>query len=667
MGLGRLLKLGTALIGATTLFAYLYSTSPEPPRRNQLHDVQNELASNAMILSQEDLKDIRSFSDNSIYFSHAHPEIKEGTIIVSDISSEVKDGMLKKVIGTSSDGKEAYIQNATLEDVLKNASVELDVAPPSGPYTITIFGQTLQRNHQHGSLNVGESANFVIDLDGNEYTRADKINVSTSWKLHSDFKLSCEIENHELKELAFRNLSEAGYKIDVSCLESLNDFEYNGTIAEYDFPSYVVWISLGASPPLPVVIKPKLDVGFKLKGHVSPVKAFVQQDANLNVGLVYRNPSGWSIEKKFTNTFNYKLPNVPEVSGVVGGVTNRLSLLLYGIAGPYGSLGGNLGIDASIKKGKITSGLEAHLGINSKVFKEKFENMQKEIFRTEKIIYEWGEEKKEAKRNDTLVKENLEGKIAFVWVKDHAMNVRQASDAMWVCTMSLDGKEKRQVINGGSISCWPRNPSLSPDGKKIVFSDFGNGIYIVNEDGSGLKKLSGDMGTGTIFSLDGKEICYSDSRNGSVYSINLERLNQTFMFKEDYEIRMNWFPDGKKVIYSIDHKGGYKIKVANADGSKQKKIISGSRSYVSAPSVFPDGEHITYEARDKCSNSNIFIANVNGRKVKNLTCPRNKNEFCPFPTKDGKKIIFRSGDDANIEFYSMNIDGSDVKLIGTFP
>lgn len=94
---------------------------------------------------------------------------------------------------------------------------------------------------------------------------------------------------------------------------------------------------------------------------------------------------------------------------------------------------------------------------------------------------------------------------------------------LWV--MNADGSEKRRILKNGATN-WA--PSWHPDGKRIVFSSnmddwreeikqFGHNfeLYIVNEDGTGLERLTYNsvFDSFPMFSPDGKKLSFASNRN----------------------------------------------------------------------------------------------------------------------------------------------------------
>ncbi len=58
--------------------------------------------------------------------------------------------------------------------------------------------------------------------------------------------------------------------------------------------------------------------------------------------------------------------------------------------------------------------------------------------------------------------------------------------------MNADGSNQEVIVAGGRVS-GNHDPNWSPDGSRIVFGSniWGNGIYLINKDGTGLCKVVG--------------------------------------------------------------------------------------------------------------------------------------------------------------------------------
>ena len=119
---------------------------------------------------------------------------------------------------------------------------------------------------------------------------------------------------------------------------------------------------------------------------------------------------------------------------------------------------------------------------------------------------------------------------------------------------------------------WPSsgwNPSLSPDGNKIVYLATDNAaamsdsvdsvgrMDIINSDGSGVTTLiTAPSDTSFVepkFSPDGQKIIFAQTDSGDIdlYTIDIDGSNLVNLtnIPSYYEHLGSWSPDGKKIVF----------------------------------------------------------------------------------------------------------------------
>ena len=154
-------------------------------------------------------------------------------------------------------------------------------------------------------------------------------------------------------------------------------------------------------------------------------------------------------------------------------------------------------------------------------------------------------------------------KIAFYGSKDEIRGLY---------VMDADGSN---VINLTDRNFLDRSPSWSPDGKKIAFTP-GNSVYIINADGSNLRKLINDI-TDPAWSPDGKRIAvtFKKDENWEIYVMDIDGTNLIQLTDNpawDYD--PTWSPDGEKIAFTSNRDGNNEIYVMNADGSNQVNVTN---------------------------------------------------------------------------------------------
>lgn len=110
----RTLK-NTFLAGLAALVASCQMPGPNPNPTPPTP--QNELSPNTKILSSNDAAKISSVEDNDLIFSSS-PGYSTGDILVSNITTQTPEGLLRKVSSVS--GNTVYTTQATLEDAIEN-------------------------------------------------------------------------------------------------------------------------------------------------------------------------------------------------------------------------------------------------------------------------------------------------------------------------------------------------------------------------------------------------------------------------------------------------------------------------------------------------------------------------------------------------------------------
>ncbi|MEM9328654.1 MAG: amidohydrolase family protein [Bacteroidota bacterium] len=144
-----------------------------------------------------------------------------------------------------------------------------------------------------------------------------------------------------------------------------------------------------------------------------------------------------------------------------------------------------------------------------------------------------------------------------------------------------------------------RQPSWSPDGKKIAFQAYWDGnwhIYTVDTDGSNLKQMTtGDFDhREPHWSPDGTELAFSSDRNGSydIWKLNIvgEKL-EAITSGRGNEYGPAWSPDGKELAYVSQRNGSYSLMRQTGSASESKSLYTASGA-LSGASWSPDGEQL---------------------------------------------------------------------------
>jgi hypothetical protein len=200
-------------------------------------------------------------------------------------------------------------------------------------------------------------------------------------------------------------------------------------------------------------------------------------------------------------------------------------------------------------------------------------------------------------------------------------------------------------------------PTWSPDGTQIAFSrrqaSFAGDIYVMNADGSGLKRLTddGSNDANPAWSPDGSKIAFE--RNGAIYVMNADGSAVQPLTSGGSDFDPTWSPDGSRIAFGSSRKGANAIYVMASDGTAIHQITSGLVNDYH-PSWSPDGQRIAFQRVDS-TFWGIYLINPDGTGQTKLTL------FGQTPSwsHDSRVIVF--------EQYGLtvvNADGSGMLRLG---
>lgn len=311
------------------------------------------------------------------------------------------------------------------------------------------------------------------------------------------------------------------------------------------------------------------------------------------------------------------------------------------------------------------------------------------------------------------------GRIAFVSLRD-----RNAE----IYTANPDGTNQTRLTDTPAQELMP---AWSPDGTRIAFTSVTANrttdstsvnatadIYIINADGSGLRRLTNNSAynTAPTWSPDGTRIAFSRSTinpqilmggkpgvgdllsaSADIYVIGADGSNETNLTRSPlaFEFLPAWSPDGGRIAYTnvqpvftFDGKvsASSDIFVMNSSGGNQRQLFPAetlidSRIYYFAPSWSPSGARVAFTGVDVPSvnpsstsvQSRIYIVNADGTNKRTLsvvspTRPLAGYDALPSWSPDGTKITFTGAtfgayarrEAADVGVFVVNADGNSL-------
>lgn len=217
------------------------------------------------------------------------------------------------------------------------------------------------------------------------------------------------------------------------------------------------------------------------------------------------------------------------------------------------------------------------------------------------------------------------------------------------------------------------DPSLSPDGKRMVFLKALEGreqMFLADSDGRNERQQTRDAvdHEDPAWSPDGRQIAYvhiaGDKKSLHVMGVdggNDRRLTPP----TQSPIHPAWMPDGRAILYCTDddldppRKNAAEIYRIDVATGKVTTVLSGGVNTYPVPS--PDGTRIAFRKMIGI-NSEVFVAGIDGGNARNLT---NHPAFEGWPawSPDGRQIAFAANRNSSYQIFVMDADGSNVRLV----
>ena len=201
------------------------------------------------------------------------------------------------------------------------------------------------------------------------------------------------------------------------------------------------------------------------------------------------------------------------------------------------------------------------------------------------------------------------------------------------------------------------DPVWSPDGSTIAFArmpthdEAGAGIYVINRDGSGLRRLTGPghWDANPTWSPDGSRLAFY--RDGAIHVMNANDGSGVTRLTDDGE-HPAWSPDGTRIAFWSSADGRPGIYTITPTGSGRTRITRDTLNATN-PAWSPDGRSIVFQGYG--AEDGIFVMRADGSDVTRLAFDGQTPTWSP----DSRLIIY--------EAYGLNLiaaDGAGLRRLG---
>jgi hypothetical protein len=311
-------------------------------------------------------------------------DVEPGDVIVGGASSQAPNGFLRVVQSKTVVGEEVVLQTlpGTLEDALEQGEVETSrtLTPADVQGRALAHGVAESPQSHLGSPSAFElTLDDVVlyDLDGDPSTTDDQVVASGALTLEPSFDFGLILRHGELEELDFVVHNNETADLDIAAGWGADVVDAEVQVAHYLFAPITIWIGV-----VPIVVLPEMNVYVSLEGTVhGSITASVTQNAQLSSGLKYASDN-WQPVWTLTNDFSYGPPMLDLTFMFRAAAEGRLTLSLYGVAGPYAELVPYLELDAdsgSIPWWSFYGGLEVNVGIDMGLLSDVVEDVDQTV------------------------------------------------------------------------------------------------------------------------------------------------------------------------------------------------------------------------------------------------------------------------------------------------
>jgi len=172
------------------------------------------------------------------------------------------------------------------------------------------------------------------------------------------------------------------------------------------------------------------------------------------------------------------------------------------------------------------------------------------------------------------------------------------------------------------------------------------------------------------FFPDGKSVVFSSTAAGGyaqIYKANIngggiQRLTNIRAVEVEPKVNPR---TGADIVFVSGRSGPQQIYRMNSEGADVARLTTGEGE-ASNPAWSPDGQHMAFAWTRgfEPGNFNIFIMDVAARTYVQLTHGMGRNEN-PTWAPDGVHIVFSSRRGSLTQIYTMRADGTDIKQLTT--
>jgi Tol biopolymer transport system component len=219
----------------------------------------------------------------------------------------------------------------------------------------------------------------------------------------------------------------------------------------------------------------------------------------------------------------------------------------------------------------------------------------------------------------------------------------------------------------------PLFPSLSPDGKSVVFSNGGD-IYSMRVGGQNPVNLTNDRSQGNtqpVFSPDGERIAFRSSRDGGGIFL-MGATGESVKRLTDSGFNPSWSPDGKRIVLAVNSAGNdpYNGSTFRTTGFIVD-LDTGAKHPLDfdflQPSWSPHGDRIAYWSLERNGVRNgqrdLWTVRPDGTDPVSVTNDIDL-DWNPVWSPDGRYLYFSSDRSGTLNLWRIPVDEKTGRATG---